>query len=47
VDDGEVMLSGTVSDQAARRLAEDLAAECAGVRDVHNRLRVDDGTGGR
>jgi hypothetical protein len=40
VQDGEVMLSGTVSDKATRRLAEDVAAECAGVRDVHNRLRV-------
>lgn len=40
VQDGEVLLSGTVSDKQTRRLAEDLAAECAGVRDVHNRLRV-------
>lgn len=42
VEGGEVMLSGSVSDKTARRLAEDLAAGCAGVRDVHNRLRVPD-----
>lgn len=42
VQDGEVMLSGTVPDKATRRLAEDVAAGCAGVRDVHNRLRVTD-----
>ncbi|HET8643948.1 MAG TPA: BON domain-containing protein [Vicinamibacteria bacterium] len=40
VADGEVTLSGTVADRATRRLAEDVAAECAGVRDVHNRLRA-------
>jgi hypothetical protein len=40
VENGEVMLSGTVSDRRTRRMAEDVAAACAGVRDVHNRLQV-------
>jgi hypothetical protein len=40
VRDGEVTLAGTVADRGDRRLAEDLAAGVAGVRDVHNRLRV-------
>ena len=37
---GEVTLEGTVDDRRAKRLAEDVAAGCRGVKDVHNRLRV-------
>ncbi|HEU4629052.1 MAG TPA: BON domain-containing protein [Gemmatimonadaceae bacterium] len=40
VADGEVTLSGTVTDRRAKRLAEDLAEDCAGVRDVRNELRL-------
>lgn len=47
VKEGEVTLSGTVSDRQSKRLAEDVADQCAGVVDVHNKLTVrpaDDGT---
>lgn len=40
VQHGEVTLSGTVPDRRMKRLAEDCAAKCLGVQDVHNRLRV-------
>jgi hypothetical protein len=40
VQGGEVTLSGNVPERSMKRLAEDVAAACAGVRDVHNRLRV-------
>ena len=40
--DGEVTLSGTVSERAMKRLAEDCAESISGVRDVNNRLRVRD-----
>jgi hypothetical protein len=40
VSDGEVTLSGTVSTRAEKRLAEDAIETVAGVRDVHNRLRI-------
>jgi hypothetical protein len=40
VENGDVRLQGTVSDRAARRLAEDIADSVSGVRDVHNELRV-------
>lgn len=39
---GEVTLSGTVDSRQCKRAAEDAAASAAGVRDVHNRLRVVD-----
>ena len=40
VQNGEVMLSGTVQSRDEKRRAEDLAERIAGVRDVHNNLRV-------
>src|SRR5919109_1247222 len=40
VVDGEVTLTGVVEDRAAKRLAEDLAEDIAGVRDVHNELKI-------
>lgn len=40
VAQGEVTLSGTVADRAARRRAEDLAASVRGVRHVTNDLRA-------
>lgn len=42
VENGEVTLNGTVDSRHAKRLAEDLAESCAGVVDVHNRLRITD-----
>src|SRR5579884_3574161 len=43
VHDGEVTLEGNVDDRFEKRLAEDLAEEVPGVRDVHNRLRTHQG----
>jgi hypothetical protein len=40
VDNGEVTLSGAVSDRSDKRRAEDLIEQVSGVRDVHNHLRV-------
>ena len=40
VDDCEVTLEGSVRDRREKRLAEDVAERVAGVRDVHNLLRV-------
>jgi hypothetical protein len=40
VADGEVTLEGTVVDRPSKRHAENLAERVAGVRDVHNRLRI-------
>lgn len=37
---GEVMLSGTISTRAQKRLAEDIAEAVFGVVEVHNHLRV-------
>ena len=45
VVDGEVTLQGTVGSRFARRLAEDLADDVTGVRDVSNQLRVREGRG--
>lgn len=46
VENREVTLSGVVEDRITKRLAEDVAAECRGVIDVHNRLRANRGRGG-
>ncbi len=40
VSKGEVTLMGTVEDRMTKRMAEDCVLQCAGVRDVHNQLRV-------
>lgn len=40
VEGGEVTLEGTVETRHMKRLAEDIAEAVAGVRDVHNRIRV-------
>jgi hypothetical protein len=40
VQDGIVKLEGRVSDRRAKRMAEDTAESVAGVRDVHNHLRL-------
>ncbi len=44
VQEGEVTLAGTVDTRQAKRLAEDTAFSVSGVRDVHNQLRVTNGT---
>ncbi len=41
VQSAEVTLAGQVERRADKRRAEDLAGSVRGVRDVHNRLRVD------
>ncbi len=43
VENGEVTLTGKVEDRQQKRLAEDIAERCSGVRDVHNQLKVDQG----
>jgi len=40
VQDGEVILSGTVPDRRMKRLALDVAEEVSGVVEVHNHLRL-------
>jgi hypothetical protein len=40
VEEGEVMLTGFVPDRRMKHLAEDVIEHIAGVRDVHNRLRI-------
>jgi osmotically-inducible protein OsmY len=40
VQNGEVTLTGTVDNRQEKRMAEDAAESCPGVRDVHNQLRV-------
>jgi len=52
VNDGDVVLSGTVNSRYAKRLAEDVVEEVSGVKNVENRIRVSQpnreymGTGG-
>jgi BON domain-containing protein len=46
VTNGEVTLEGIVDDRLAKRLAENVAESCIGVRDVHNRLRLRPREGG-
>lgn len=40
VENGEVSLSGTVSDRASKRRAEDLVEDIFGVTNVENRIRI-------
>jgi len=40
VSNGEVTLSGTVAERHLKRIAEDVAERCSGVRDVKNEIRV-------
>jgi hypothetical protein len=40
VENGEVTLTGEVEDRRAKRLAEDVAEQVMGVRDVHNHLKA-------
>jgi hypothetical protein len=39
-NDGEILLTGTVTDRESKRRAEDIVESCFGVRDVQNQLRV-------
>jgi osmotically-inducible protein OsmY len=41
VTNGEVRLEGEVEDLASRRLADEVATRCSGVRQVHNALRIE------
>ena len=41
VSQGIVSLSGTVPDRWMKRMAEDIADSCRGVKDVRNELRVE------
>jgi hypothetical protein len=43
---GEITLEGTVSDRRSKRMAEDLIEDLPGVKQVHNRLRVEQGGDG-
>ena len=40
VQDGEVTLAGSVANRWAKRHAEDVVERCAGIRDIHNRLTI-------
>lgn len=40
VQGGEVVLSGTVDDRNAKRIAEDIAESVSGVKDVQNQIRI-------
>jgi len=46
VNNGEVILSGSVTERQFKRMAEDIAERCPGVRDVRNDIRVQRYNGG-
>lgn len=43
VQNGEVTLTGTIDERHAKRMAEDVAEQVSGVREVHNEIRVQQG----
>lgn len=45
VKNGEVTLEGSVEDRWMKRQAEDLVEQCSGVKQVHNRIRVEKSDG--
>jgi hypothetical protein len=47
VQNGEVTLTGAVRERPQKRMAEDAAEDVAGVREVHNQLRVSPGGSGQ
>ncbi|HET6569205.1 MAG TPA: BON domain-containing protein [Rhodothermales bacterium] len=47
VETDEVTLTGTVDSRQAKRMAEDVAEDVAGVKDVHNQLRINRTDAGR
>ncbi|HEY4588689.1 MAG TPA: BON domain-containing protein, partial [Thermoanaerobaculia bacterium] len=47
VENGEVTLEGTVGSRREKRMAEDILEDLPGVREVHNRLRVEGREGER
>jgi hypothetical protein len=44
VKNGEVTLTGSTRDRAAKRLAEDICESVSGVRDIHNEIRLQGNT---
>lgn len=40
VSNGEVTLTGSVDERHCKRMAEEVAEQCSGVREVHNQIRV-------
>jgi hypothetical protein len=47
VENGEITLTGTVPSRHCKRAAEDIAEQCAGVKDVNNQLKVKTGSNGQ
>ncbi|HEU5430150.1 MAG TPA: BON domain-containing protein [Thermomicrobiales bacterium] len=47
VDQGVVTLTGTVDSRQDKRMAEDIADSCPGVKDVNNQIRVEQGGNGQ
>jgi len=45
VNEGEVTLEGTIADRSMKRMAEELVEDSPGVKQVHNRLRIDKDNG--
>jgi hypothetical protein len=47
VQSGEVTLTGTTPSRHCKRMAEDIAEQCAGVKDVRNEIKVKSGSNGQ